>query len=417
MAIPFHNAVDSLRPRFGMLWLLVLLQLALQAGATSLARRQPKAPCEFAESEPLNSCAKVKRGEQLWQQHLEEAWSHLCKDSQTAPYMDVFLDKRFRQNYEKAYNSDGWTDAAWVNYVALKKAGDTYGQLTERLVESVHRFSKHPIVVVNFGLQDPGLDPARFPRLVLLHARALDRGVSFNFNKFRAILLAQVKVGASLDSDMMMATPHADQLLQRTEEEINEKYRFPMMPTHFLDRDPRDSESGKGNFAKYTCDQCPTPTMRWGQAQPTWTHWSLNFVSRWLAAKIAGRPEQGVPTRDISEDEDLLNVALWKEGATKSWCAFQTGGINFLWENLYPQHPPGPSPYYDDPRYFPEGVPVAFYFGHAEKDPKHIDKALQYLAEPSRASMSSPKPFFHNMTFYASFKDLAKANPNLKCTL
>lgn len=32
------------------------------------------------------------------------------------------------------------------------------------------------------------------------------------------------------------------------------------------------------------------------------------------------------------------------------------GGINFLWENLYPQHPPGPYPYYEDPRYFPGGV-------------------------------------------------------------
>lgn len=79
------------------------------------------------------------------------------------------------------------------------------------------------------------------------------------------------------------------------------------------------------------------------------------------------------------------------------------GGINFLWENLYPQHPPGPYPYYEDPRYFPagtvrirdlynschafyqslklnvsigfstflffpRGIPVAFWFGHAEKD-------------------------------------------------
>ena len=73
------------------------------------------------------------------------------------------------------------------------------------------------------------------------------------------------------------------------------------------------------------------------QAQPTWTHWSFPFVSRWLMAKVkglyhtvtsrihgissqpnslvapipSGRSQNGVPTDDIAEDEDLLNVALW----------------------------------------------------------------------------------------------------------
>ena len=29
-----------------------------------------------------------------------------------------------------------------------------------------------------------------------------------------------------------------------------------------------------------------------------------------------GRSENGVPTNDIAEDEDLLNVALWQRGST-----------------------------------------------------------------------------------------------------
>ena len=84
------------------------------------------------------------------------------------------------------------------------------------------------------------------------------------------------------------------------------------------------------------------------------------------------------------------------------------GGINFLWENLDAQHPPGPYPYYDDTRYFPkgatdepmyhaegslsdsyyyqkkqillcvwQGVPVAFFFGHAEKDASGLDARIQ----------------------------------------
>ncbi|CAE7499817.1 unnamed protein product [Symbiodinium natans] len=273
--------------------------------------------------------------------------------------MQVFLDRRFRKNYARVYNSEGWADTAWVNYVAVPSNGKgVFGKLTERLVDSVHRFSQHPIVVVNFGTKAPEeLDPEKFPHLVLLHARGLKPiPISFNFNKLRAVLLAQVKVGASLDSDMLMVTAQADHLLNRTAEEITEKYPFPMMPTHFLDRDVRDSDTAKrlheGNFLSFSCKDCPTPTMRWGQAQPTWTYWSLPFLSRWLSAKVAGRKEQGVPTAGIAEDEDLLNVALWQEGATKAWCAFQTGGINFLWENVDPQHPPGPYPYYEfrDPR-------------------------------------------------------------------
>lgn len=395
--------------------------LSNEAGATSLRREVKRAPvCGFAEKEPLLSCDKLDKiaPGRSWNVNQHKAWDHLCQDSRTSPYMEVYLDRRFRKNYQQVYKEDGWTDAAWVNYVAVKKPGGVFGKLTERLVDSIHRFSQHPIIVVNFGQQAPEeLTAEKFPHLVLLHARGFEDAlhISFNFNKLRAILLAQAKVGASLDSDMLLVGPQADQLLQRTAEEITEKYPFPMMPTHFLDRDPRDQKFGKGNFLSFTCKNCPAATMRWVQAQPTWTHWSFPFVSRWLGAKMRGQPEQGVPTDDVAEDEDLLNVALWREGATKSWCAFQTGGINFLWENLYPQHPPGPYPYYEDPRYFPGGVPVAFYFGHAEKDPAHIDRALKFLSDP--AKMPPPRPFFHNMTFYTTFDELRQAYPDLRCTL
>ena len=127
------------------------------------------------------------------------------------------------------------------------------------------------------------------------------------------------------------------------------------------------------------------------------------------------------------------------------------GGINFLWENLYPQHPPGPYPYYEDPRYFPAGTVRirdlynschAFYqslklnvsIGFSTffcffrevflwpsgldmqrrtagnsclssqrsgtdcwQDPAHIDNALTFLSDSSRISTQPPKPFYHNM--------------------
>ncbi|CAE7685409.1 unnamed protein product, partial [Symbiodinium pilosum] len=53
-------------------------------------------------------------------------------------------------------------------------------------------------------------------------------------------------------------------------------------------------------------------------------------------------------------------------------------------------------------------VPVAFFFGHAEKDPAHIDKALKYLEDPKRKAKPAPNAYFHDMKFFSSFEELRK---------
>ncbi|CAK0820088.1 unnamed protein product, partial [Prorocentrum cordatum] len=156
------------------------------------------------------------------------------------------------------------------------------------------------------------------------------------------------EAAAATEADMMMVDPRGDRLLLRTRQEVTEAYPYPMMPTHFLDRDPENARFKEGNFLNFNCAKCPRPTMRWGQAQPSWTYWALPFLGRWLAAKIDGREEMGVPTAGIQEDEDLLNVALWKEGATKAWCMWQKGGAEFVWLNYLKEHAPGPVPHYKD---------------------------------------------------------------------
>eukprot|EP00438_Fugacium_kawagutii_P012539 Skav207336 [mRNA] locus=scaffold426:19669:24820:+ [translate_table: standard] len=224
-----------------------LLCFTNEAGATSIRRHvKAGALCEFAEKEPLLSCSKVAAGGSSWNSNLHEAWHQLCQDSQTSPYMEVFLDKRFKDNYHHVYKSDGWTETAWVNYVAVKKSGGVFGKLTERLVESIHRFSHHPIVVVNFGQEAPEeLSAQRFPRLVCpvrIHEAA----------------------AACEAKDMLLVGPQADQLLNRTGEEITEKQL--------------SGEKGVG----------------------------LELNESWMRTS-----QNGVPTDDIAEDEDLLNVALW----------------------------------------------------------------------------------------------------------
>lgn len=333
--------------------------------------------------------------------------------------MQVWVDDRFEHNHRHIYRADGWIEKAWVNIVkAQPGASDPWNVLTERLVKSIHRFSNHPIVVVNFGDVDlASLDPRRYRNLVVLHARSVeDRGLPFSFNKLQAILLSRVKVGVFVDSDMVSLGPQADTLFQRTEEEINKKYPYPIMPVHPMDRDPENADADLPNFKPFTCQNCPKPTMRWGSGQLSWTFWSLPFLARWQAAKLAGRQEQGIVMSDLDSDEDLLNVALWTSNATKEWCAWQPSGSDILWKNYFKQHPPR-YPYHEDPKRFPYGTPVAYFFAHSGQNVEEVDRTLQILEDHKRDKQKWPSPYYHNMHFYESFADLKAEAPDLPCIM
>lgn len=395
-----------------------------------MSRKGPGDLCAEALPEPLLSCRALPGLESEWSTELAKAMAELCADERNHPYMEIFLDGRFRSQYDSIYGSDGWAEEAWVNFVKVKEVGSMFGNLTRDLVDSVRRWSERPIVVVNFGaMAVPELDPAQWPNLVVLHARDLPgrgshdpKGVSFNFNKLRALLLARVKVGVSVDSDMVVVNPMADRLFARTREEITRDYPFPMLPVHFLDRDPGHRSFKATNYLEYHCVGCPTPTLRWGQAHPTWNYWAFHFISRWLAARLDGRRMDTVEgaqveTASIGEDEDLLNVALWSEGATKNWCAFQMGGTDFLWQNYFPEHAPGPYPWYDDKVRFKKGVPIAFFLGHAERHQEDIDRGMKMLEERRASGKQFPKVYFHDMKFYDDFAALRAEHPDVNCTL
>jgi len=356
-----------------------------------------------------------------WDLQQRQAARVLCARPEHRRYMESWVDPRFLGNYRKAYGSDGWAEEAWVNYFKVMPHAYSvdFLRLTDALIESVHRFSSKPIVLVNFGAADTHFDPKSFPRLVILQARDVSElDVSFNFNKLQAALLSKVKVGASIDSDMMMASSKADSLFSRSREEITEAYPYPMLPVHFLDRDPANLKyyDGTGNYLVYDCDGCPKPTMRWGQAQPTWTFWSLPFFGRWQASKLTGGLRQGVNTASIDEDEDLLNVALWTEGASKQWCMWQPAGVGFVSDNLYSQNPPGPHFNADRSRYL-KGTPIAYYFGHGEKTPAKVYDALSFL--DGVKGKPAPKTYIYDDEFYTNFTELANANPDVPrlCTL
>merc|ERR1719487_3233296 len=96
------------------------------------------------------------------------------------------------------------------------------------------------------------------------------------------MILSRVRTGIQLDADHFVV-PGVDNLFQRTQEEVTESYPFPIMPVHWMSRDD-DPKFPVMPYAGYAfhCKACPNRTMRWGQAHPTWTHWALPFIAKWL---------------------------------------------------------------------------------------------------------------------------------------
>eukprot|EP00932_Pfiesteria_piscicida_P012621 SRR837773.24023.p1 GENE.SRR837773.24023~~SRR837773.24023.p1 ORF type:complete len:427 (-),score=149.35 SRR837773.24023:110-1222(-) len=355
-----------------------------------------------------------------WVAQHRKAAEALCEDTENWPYMQVWVDDAFKHNYLRVYRSDGWVEKAWLATVKAvpSNGGKTWNALTQRLVSSLHRFSSQPVIVVNFGeVRLPDLDPKRFTNLVVLNARSVEeRGLPFSFNKIQAALLARVKVGVMLDADMVSLGPQADSLFTRAEQEIDKKYPYPILPVHSLDRDPENLDGGLPNFKPFSCQNCPQATMRWGAEQPSWTYWSLPFLARWQAAKLAGKRLQGISMSDVDSSEELLNVALWTANATKEWCAWQPAGSNIVWKNFFSQHPPR-YPYHEDPKRYPFGTPVAYFFAHAGNHVQDIDRTLKILEEQKRDNRKWPSAFYHNMNFFGSFAELKAQYPDIPCIM
>jgi len=353
--------------------------------------------------------------------------------------MKAWVVPRFVRNYARLYR-DGWVERAFVNYYA----GAPYGKhanMTEELINSVHRFSSEPIVVMHFGFNTvPSWTEERFPRLVVMNVAPMpsSAGRSFNFNKLRAMLLSRARVGVELDSDQFVA-PGVDKMFEFTKREITKDYPMPILPPHFLDWSPTDQGPG-GQGHKLWDRYCPGgkrdqggckwQTLRWGHAHPTWTFWATPFLGRWLRRNFLDEtlPERdrgsgvmpALRVLDVKEDEDLLNVATWEEGGTKQWCKYDlpdpvefqvllaTKGDFKSCNVPFCGDIPG------DPLSHPHDIAKLFLTAHHAVVPKESQKYIEELDTRHRAR-TLPPPYLYHRHFYASAAELKEANPSLTC--
>lgn len=366
----------------------------------------------------------------------EEAGERKMSLSTMQKLMEARVDPHFREAYRKNFAESGamkgWTKRAFLNYFAGPPAGK-HAKMTEELIRSVHMFSEELIIVVNFGMTSSvKLTPKRFPRLILLHGRPMhtDLKRSFNFNKLRAFLFSRALAGVGLDSDQFVA-PGVDRLFEMTEREITEKYPLPIMPVHFLDRGPKDLGIWWSRYCPN--DVCSLQTLRWGHAHPTWTYWALPFIGRWLRRnfrdetlpKVTSGKVKAPALRvvEIPEDEDLLNVGLWEEKATKQWCKFDITDpleFHFLFEwktkygNRCSMGGHGCANISPDRRFYKHGAAKLFYTAHHAVEPadthKQVDRISKKLKE---GSWPNSTIVFQQKLWTA--EDLRKDHPQLEC--
>lgn len=317
--------------------------------------------------------------------HFTRAIKSLCDQPEYADQVDTWVDPKFMDNYKKLYSKDGWLDEAYVSYFGLpddaQKSVNIVTQMTW-LMKSVESSSTRPHVAFNFGSVDTTWQPADFPNTVLMHAKPMNKNAVFNFNKFRAMILSKVKTGIMLDADEFVA-PSADLLFPRIKEEINADYPYPILPVHWFSRD-NDEKFPDHPYKVYDfeCKGCPERSARWGHAHPTFTYHALPFLATWLR-KTLDHEMVGNESLQYKEDEDVLNMALWDAKVTKQWCKFdipfEGEFFKYIRGEGYENGKGGNGLIkYEDPKWYPEGIPLVFYTAHHAVN---FDETSQILRE------------------------------------
>lgn len=346
------------------------------------------------------------------------------------------VDARFKK-IMSSVTSKSWFRRAFVTYVAGEPSSP-FVQMATELIKSVHYFSSWPIIVFNFGLvTPPAWTPEEFPRLVILHSLPLPRENpmkrSFNFNKLRSILMSRVKTGIQLDVDQFIA-PNADVLFKLTEGYVDKAYPFPLMPAHFLDWSIKDQKDAPWwpRYCPNPSKPCPMQTMRWAHAHPTWTYWALPFFGRWVRrhfrderlpnVTLQGFEAPGLRVGNIPEDEDLLNVALWEERASKQWCKFDVPAtVEFesllTWQSSHGnscKEGIGCTNIGGDERWYKNGVPKVYWTAHHAVDAAQTAQILERIQAKEKEG-NWPPAIVYDEKFWKSGEELHAAYPDLQC--
>ena len=177
--------------------------------------------------------------ERSWRHlQLQLDWGHFgykihgCKKMIAA--VKTYLPNSFVANYHRFFQ-DGWLKRAFVSYFSGPLEGSE-SQAIEILIDSVHRFSVYPIVVLHGGMATPlHWSPEVFPRLILLSMAELPSVVGLDTTLLAAAVISHVQTGILL-SHYAVVFPGIDHFFAATEREVNESYPYPILPVRLAIR-------------------------------------------------------------------------------------------------------------------------------------------------------------------------------------
>lgn len=234
----------------------------------------------------------------------------------------TYLPNSFLANYHRFFQ-DGWLKRGFVSYFSGPLEGSE-SQAIEILIDSVHRFSVYPIVVLHGGMATPlHWSPEVFPRLILLSMAELPSVVGLDTTLLAAAVISHVQTGILLSHNAVVF-PGIDHFFAATEREINESYPYPILPVRLGEKDLH-----KETYWKHLCNQTSricNQSMHWSEFDHGGLFWStdaLPFLGGLLRALLrdetypAEAPYAPLRVRRTVKMENLLNVALWKVGASK----------------------------------------------------------------------------------------------------
>jgi len=218
--------------------------------------------------------------------------------------------------------------------------------------------------------------------------------------------MVRVKTAIQLDADMLVAK-HIDRLFDATAKHVTANYPYPIMPVHWMSR-----MKGADGYADAYPVNYNGFRIRWAHCHPTWTWHALEFVGQALMAKLNRvewtswvKKETGVapvpiPMTFLGEDEDMLNVLLWRNNATKQWCKWDVEPS--LYEDFLKLNTNQPS--YSDTVWYKNGIPLVFIGMHNTKDPIATDKLLGKM----RREGGSDSYTYHQGTYFSKPFDVEK---------
>lgn len=400
----------------------------------------PKEERSLITGRDHSTCQSFQEDQSLQGQHLWEGIEGIC-DSEwhalrhekagpkalshglMARLMRTGIDGRFMKNYKKFFKN-GWMHRGFVSFFSGSLEGPQ-SQTMEALIDSVHRFSVYPIVVLHAGLATPIHWRAEvYPRLVLLSMYDMPSELGYSMTILIAAIASRVKNGLVLTYNSLVI-PGVDAIFSHTEAEINREYPYPLMPVHFLDRKPSDGGSMWEHFCQD--DDCKLQTMRWNQMGLSWTHWALPLLGKTLRQLFRdetffGKPGyKDLPIRALPDAEALLNVALWEAGATKQWCKIDMPDPSEVeaWLEIK-----GRGPNCDgsavcahlagDRRFYKKGIPKVYAFLRYSSEPSRSIKIINRISRRLKEGTLLPPIIFDNRLIQNS-EELKELAPDLKC--